>query len=342
MFKPIPLCGFVASIACLALLALFDAGCGRKPPEEVTIYCGVDEPYASKVFADFEAQTGTHVKAEYDVESSKSIGLAGRLEAEKDHPQADVWWSSEPFLSVRLQNAGVLTPYRPATAQDIPDAFKDADGFWTGTGLRARVLAVGAGSAQPPFPITSLADLADPRLKGKVTMARPTSGATVAHLATLYTVWGPDKAMAFLTKLHDNGINLVGGNAVVAEEVGKGTFCLGLTDTDDISDAQSNGGKLTMVVPDQGPQDDGTLAICTSVAMVNGTKHQEAARKLIDFLVSRQVEQKLLDVKFARWSVRPGGPESIKAIKVDYKAVAANAGRAEREGLALLEGRKPG
>ena len=331
----------ISSLALIPLLALLQSGCGRKPPEEVTIYCGVDEPYASKVFQDFEAQTGIHVKAEYDVESSKSIGLAGRLEAEKDHPQADVWWSSEPFLSVRLQNAGVLTPYRPSTAGDIPEQFKDADGYWTGTALRARVLAVGTGAAEPPFPITSLADLADPRLKGKVTMARPTSGATVAHLATLYTVWGPDRVMAFLSKLHDNGINLVGGNAVVAEEVGKGSFSLGLTDTDDISDAQSNGGKLTMVVPDQGPHGEGTLAICTSVAMVNGTKHQEAAQKLIDFLVSRQVEQKLLDMKFARWSVRVGGSDSIKAMKVDYKAAAAIASRAEREGLALLEGRKP-
>jgi ABC-type Fe3+ transport system substrate-binding protein len=145
--------------------------------------------------------------------------------------------------------------------------------------------------------------------------------------------------MAFLTKLHENGINLVGGNAVVAEEVGKGTFSLGLTDTDDISDAQSNGGQLTMVVPDQGPQGDGTLAMCTSVAMVKGTKHAEAAQKLIDFLVSRPVERKLIDMKFARWSVR-GGPGSIKTMKVDYKAAAAMAIRAEREGLALLEGRK--
>jgi iron(III) transport system substrate-binding protein len=331
----------VALLVCLPLFAVTEPGCGKKPPEEVTIYCGVDEPYASKVFQDFEAQTGIHVKPEYDVESSKSIGLASRLEAEKDHPQADVWWGSEPFLSVRLQNAGVLTPYHPSTAADIPDSFKDADGYWTGTALRARVLAVGTGSALPPFTITSLQDLADPRLKGKVTMARPTSGATVAHLATLYTVWGPDKTMAFLTKLHDNGINLVGGNAVVADEVGKGTFSLGLTDTDDISDAQSNGGQLTMVVPDQGPHDDGTLAICTSVALVKGTKHQDAAQKLIDFLVSRQVEQKLLDLKFARWSVRAGGSDSIKAMKVDYKAAAAIASRAEREGVALLEGRKP-
>ena len=331
---------------CLALLAGLSAGCDKgREKVTLTVYCGVDEPYASKVFAEFEQQSGIHVKGEYDVESSKSVGLAGRLEAEKDHPQADVWWSSEPFLSVRLADGGVLAPYKPATAGDVPDQFKDADGYWTGNALRARVLAVGSGSAAPPFPVTALADLADPRLKGKVVMARPTSGATVAHLATMYAVWGPQKAQDFLRKLHDNGISLVGGNAVVAEEVGKSSFSLGLTDTDDITDAQSNGGKLTMVVPDQGPGGEGTLAIPTSVAMVKGTKHEEAAKKLIDFLVSRQTEQKLLEMKFARWSVRGGGAggggaEPIKAVKVDYKAATAVSARAEREGTALLEGRK--
>ena len=81
---------------------------------------------------------------------------------------------------------------------------------------------------------------------------------------------------------------------------------------------------------------------------------------------SRQNEQRLIDLKFARWSVRGGtnptnptnttngttatngangadgentGGESIKAMKVDYRAAAAAYARAQQEGTALLEGR---
>jgi len=164
----------------------------------------------------------------------------------------------------------------------------------------------------------------------------------VAELATGYGGRGPGEARAVLKKPQDNDNSLVGRNAVVAEEGGKGSFTLGPTDTDDVTDAQSNGGRLTMVVPDQGPEGEGTLAIPTSVAMVKGTKHEEAAKKLIDFLVSRQTEQKLLEMKFARWSVRGGDPtsgEPLKAVEVDYKAAAAIAPVAEREGTAILEGR---
>ncbi len=331
-------------IACLGILAAFVglcllAGCSkRQPADEIVVYCGVDEPYASQIFADFEKQTGLHVAARYDVESSKSVGLAGRLEAEKGHPQADVWWGNEAFLSGRLASAGVLTPYQSPAAADIPDQFKDADGYWTGTGLRARVLAV--RNPPPSFEITGIEDLADPRLKGKVVMSRPTSGASVAHVAALYTLWGPEKARAFYQRLYANNIVLVGGNAEVANQVGAGNFVLGLTDNDDITDAAGNGAKLTTVVPDQGVAGQGTLAMPTTVALVKGGKHVQSARKLLDFLVSREGERRLIDLKFCRWSVRGAGSDGqIKAMKVDYRQAVEIAPRAQREATAILEGR---
>jgi iron(III) transport system substrate-binding protein len=325
------------------ILSLFLAGClsgcGRQPSDEVVIYCGVDQPVASTVLDDFEKQSGIHVAVRYDIESSKSIGLAGRLEAEKDYPQADVWWGSEAFLSERLAQQDVLAKYQSPAASDIPGSFKDPDGFWTGTALRARVLAVATGSAAPPFRVTGLADLADPRLKGRVAMSRPTAGATGAHLAALYAAWGPDKAAAFLRSLHDNGIVLLGGNAEVANQVGNGVYSLGLTDSDAIATTQTNGGKLDLVAPDQGG--DGALAMPTTVALVKGSKHEQLAKKLIDYLLSRQTEQKLIDMKFARWSVRApaSGDGSFKAMRVDYHAAAEMFPRAQREGTVLLEGR---
>lgn len=315
----------------LALLS----GCNQKPGREIlTVYCAVDEPYASKVFADFTKQTGIEVAPLYDIESSKSVGLSQKLIAEKDHPRADVWWGSEAFLTTRLADEGVLLPYDSPSAADIQKQFKDPQGMWTGVGLRARVLAVG----QPPpgFPIKGLADLTDPRLKDKICISLPTAGATGAHMAALYVVWGPDKTRAFLHKLHDNGVKLLGGNAEVADQVGAGSFDLGLTDSDDVTNAQHHGGKLTAIVPDQ--EGEGSLAMPTTLALVKGTEHSQAAKKLIDFLLSKQAEQKLMDMGFARWSVR-AGPHGIKAIDLDYRKAAEIFPVAEREAIAILQGR---
>ena len=317
------------------LLGLLCLGCNRHPSQEIIVYCGVDQPVASEVLDEFEKQTGLHVAARYDIESSKSVGLSGKLEAERDNPRADVWWGSEAFLSARLAEEGVLQPYTPPTASDIPAQYKDANGLWTGCGVRARVLAVGAN---PPFAITGLADLADPRLKDKVAMSRPSAGATGAHLAALYVLWGPQKAQDYFRNLHANGVALMGGNAEVANAVGAGTYIVGLTDSDSITSAVALGGKLTQVVPDQ--HGEGTLAMPTTVALVKGAPHAELAKKLIDFLASKQAEQKLINMKYASWSVRDQSAHAIKAMNVDYHAAAQMYPQAQREASAILEGRE--
>ena len=320
------------------LVSLFLASCSHHSPSTiVTIYCSVDEPYASQIFQEFQKQTGIQVAALYDIESSKSVGLAGKLEAERDHPQADVWWGSEAFLTARLADEGVLAPYASPSAADIPEAYKDKDNLWTGVGLRARVIAV----ADPPpnFPITSLHDLTRPELNGKIAIARPTAGATGAHVTALYLVWGEPKADAFFKALHDNHVALLGGNAETADQTGAGSFQVGLTDTDDITNAAANGGKLRMVVPDQGPGEDGTMTMPTTVALVAGSQNTEAARKLIDFLLSRQTETKLMELNFVKWSVRdPQNQGGVKSMTIDYNQAAKTYGTSVRRATALLEG----
>ena len=331
-----PLSGRASLIFVLFLVAIawIQSGCKRSGAlQTINVYCAVDQPYASKVFEAFEKQTGIRVAPLYDIESSKSVGLAGKLEAERDHPRADVWWGSEAFLTTRLAEEGILYRYDSPSAADIAPEFKDPQGLWTGIGLRARVLAV--GEPPPTFPVKSLEDLLDPRLKGKIAISRPTAGATGAHLAALYVVWGPDKTERFLHGLHDNGVALLGGNAEVADQVGAGSYLVGLTDSDDVTNAAANGGKLTAVVPDQ--DSEGTLAMPTTVALVKGASHDAAAQKLIDFLLSKTTEQKLIDLGFARWSVR-AGPNNIKAIKVDYREASRMFARAMRQGTAILEG----
>lgn len=319
-------------------LAALTCGCFRQAPNTVSVYCAVDEPYASKIFADFEKETGIHVAPLYDIESSKSVGLAGRLTAEKDHPQADVWWGSEAFLTARLVHEGILQPYASPSAADIPAGFKDQAGMWAGVGLRSRVIAIGV--PKPPFELKRVSDLLDPRLKNRIAISRPTAGATGAHIAALYLTLGQDKADAFFKGLHDNGITLLGGNAEVADQVGFGSYSVGITDSDDVANTQANHGHLSMVVPDQGVDDAGAVTMPTTVGLVAGAHDVELARRLIDYLEAHATEQKLIDMGFAKWSVRDketaGG---VKSMPIDYDAAARIYATSAHRATALMEGR---
>ena len=125
----------------LALLVI--GGCGREEPQRVVvIYTAVDQPVAEPILKEFERTTGIRLEVRYDAEQTKTAGLAHRLEAEKDNPRADVWWSNEVFHTIALADKGILTPYESPAAAAIPAKYKDKQHRWAATALRARVLGV--------------------------------------------------------------------------------------------------------------------------------------------------------------------------------------------------------
>ncbi|HVT88989.1 MAG TPA: substrate-binding domain-containing protein [Tepidisphaeraceae bacterium] len=309
-------------------------GCERTSSQELVLYTSVDQPYADPIVREFENRTGIRVRLVTDTEATKSVGLTERLRAEKEHPQCDVWWGNEPFNTINLAAEGLLQPYDSPSATDVFQMYKDPDHRWAGNGLRARVIVSFAAPAMPAWP-QGLLEFADIGAHFPIAMARPTAGTTGGHVAAIYVLLGPERADQFFRDLHDHNVRLLGGNSVVADMVGRGTFYFGLTDNDDVESARENGQKVDLHLPDQFSM--GTLMLPTTVGLVSGTQKTETAKKLIDYLLSQQVEQKLLDAKFVRWSVRK--ENDVKAMQVDYREVARVMPQAIRRATEILEGR---
>jgi iron(III) transport system substrate-binding protein len=330
-----------SSILCLlSSLCVFAAlsGCNRTSnsgSESLVLYTSVDQPVATPIVLEFTKRTGIAVIIRTDTEANKSAGLAARLEAEKSNPQADVWWGNEVFRTIRLADAGVLAPYDSPAAADIPQYFKDPSHRWAGNGLRARVIGLHSGPDHPD--IASIEDLARPELKGKIAIANPRAGSTSGHVAALYVLWGEAKAQAFFHGLRANGVKVLGGNGDVANEVAKGTVWAGLTDNDDVDNAAREGGPIRAVLPDQ--KTFGTLTIPCTAALVAGAKHPAAAKKLVDYLLSAETENRLIDAKFASYSVRNQSSE-LKSMQVDYREVAKVLPQASHDAHAILVGSK--
>src|SRR5438876_6327152 len=73
-----------------------------KPAAEVIVYCAQDQTYAEPIFRDFQRETGIKVRAVYDNEAVKTVGLANRLLAERNHPQCDLFWGNEEMRTRQL------------------------------------------------------------------------------------------------------------------------------------------------------------------------------------------------------------------------------------------------
>ena len=106
-----PLPGRCAVKFLICLTALLCAACARHDEPTVVLYASADEHIVREVIRDFERQTGITVLLVGDTEVKKTTGLVDRLRSEKDHPQADVLWSSEVFLTIALAEEGVLEPH---------------------------------------------------------------------------------------------------------------------------------------------------------------------------------------------------------------------------------------
>jgi iron(III) transport system substrate-binding protein len=167
-------------------------------------------------------------------------------------------------------------------------------------------------------------------------MAYPLFGTTATQVAAWYAVLGPERTEAYLQALKANAVVIVDGNGTSRDTVVQGEVPLGFTDTDDANVAIQAGKPVGMIFPDADGL--GTLLIPNTVALVAGAPHPQEARRLIDFLLSRDVESKLAFSESMQIPLRDGVGKpprvpdygSIRAMKVEYRAIADNMERAAR------------
>jgi iron(III) transport system substrate-binding protein len=311
----------LASIRAVAALALLGVGGCRSPESTqnaartVTVYVSTDRVFSEPVLREYERRSGVTVNAVYDTEETKSTGLANRLLAEKTRPQADVFWSNEPVRTLVLKSRDVLAPYRSPSAEGIPAALLDPDGYWTGFSARIRVIAYNTKTVGSKDAPRSIFDLADPEWKGQVAIADPRFGSTSFHVAALYALAGDDKMDDFFRRLKANGVRVVEGNSIVRDLVARGEVKTGLTDTDDVNVAIENGQPVGMVLPDR--EGLGVPVMPNMVSLIAGAPHPEEARKLIDYLLSADVERQLARSEAVQIPLHAGvpGPKNIPAIE---------------------------
>lgn len=312
----------------IIFILLFSAAWAES--REVIIYTSVDQVFSEPILKGYEKNTGVKVKAVFDVEAAKTTGLVNRLIAEKNNPKCDVFWNSEIGRTIVLKEKGVLAPYNSPAAKDIPALFKDPQGYWTGFAARARVLIYNTDMLRKSDIPDSIFELTKPEWKNRVALAYPLFGTTATHMAAMYVSLGRKKTQQYLKDLKNNKVKIVNGNSVTRDMVVQGKVPIGFTDTDDANVAVQAGKPVDIIYPDK--NGTGTLLIPNTVALIKNAPHIEEGKKLVDYLLSREIESRLAFSESANMPVRDGVkkpshiPEfsSIRAMDSDYYKIAEN------------------
>ena len=310
-------------------------GCPKSSGPEVIVYCALDEEFSEPILKEFEKRSGIHVRPIYDTESTKTVGLVARIiEEGRTRPRCDLFWNNEILGTLRIEEQGLLDTYRPASADLFPAEYQSKRNHWFGFAGRARVLLVNTDVVKPDEMPGSIHDLLDPKWKGKIGIAKPLFGSTATHAVCLFAALGETKAKEFFDALKANGVQILSGNKQVAEDVSSGKIAFGLTDTDDAMIELEAGFPVSIVYPDKGDGQLGTLFFPNTLALIKDGPNNENGRKLMDFLLSPEIEARLARGESAQIplhknvqpdlqsELRVETPETVPPFDVDFEQAA--------------------
>lgn len=313
---------FALMVASIFGAIYYTGGFSEKPAvqnldkREIVIYTSVDAHIAKPILDQFEQESGITVKMVTDTEATKTTGLLERLNAERERPACDIWWSSEPVGTISLARAGLLDPAATRNERDFktgwPTQLKATDSSWYGCAQRARVIAYNTNKLLKQQAPKTLRDLLSPNYNGRVGMARPQFGTTRTHIAALVALHGDTTTRTYLEALKANGLKLYDGNSAVVKAIADGEIDVGLTDTDDVEAGRRNKWPVdshfeTADKPNAkitGLPSVGTIVIPNTVARIKGGPNPNNSQQLFDYLLSAKLEEALANSESANIPIR--------------------------------------
>src|ERR1700694_6073740 len=117
------------TIACLSAV-LFSCNRSGSSTNKLLIYT----PHGQDMLRDFVARYKTqHPEVNVEFLDMGSREILERVRAERNRPQADLWWGAAHTTFQTAAEENLLSPYRPSWADKVPDFARDAQDRWYGT-----------------------------------------------------------------------------------------------------------------------------------------------------------------------------------------------------------------
>ena len=236
-----------------------------------------------QIITDFTAKTGIKVQSDQpDADSQTEITTAQQLAGTGRQP--DIF---DLGTVVALAHTDMYAPYQVATWKDIPDANKEATGLWVNNYTGFATIGYDASLGD----ITKVADLADPKYKGKVALngdplkaSAGFNGVVLASLANGGSADNIQPGIDFMKKLADMG-NLL------PVDPNPATIASGQTPI--VIDWTYNNGAQTAVLQPKGidwktvvPTDAPPVAAFYNSAINKDAAHPAAARCWMEYIFS--------------------------------------------------------
>ena len=268
---------------------------------EVNLYSYRQPFLIEPMLEEFTKQTGTKVNVVF-----AKKGMVEKIKAAGDNNPADAVLTVDIGRLDALHKAGLLESVDSATVNDaIPANLRHPDGLWFGLTTRAR-LALTSKDRVKPGELETLADLADPKFKGRICTRSGKHVYNVALIASVIAHEGEEAAEKWLTGVRDNLARKPQGNdRAQAKGIYEGVcdvaisnhYYMGKMATNEEKPEQKDWANAVNVqFLDQGGR--GNHVNISGAAVIKGAKNRDNAVALLEFLAGDKAQNMYATVNF--------------------------------------------
>ncbi len=244
--------------------------------EKLMIYTSMKESMMGKLRDAFKKK---HPEVKMDYYSAGAGKLMAKIATERQSGKlaADMLWHSEVPDFFQLKGQGLFEKYVSPEAKYVKSTVTDPDGYFIPA--RLGTLGIVYNTKKVKTPPKGWNDLTSPEFKNAFGIANPSlSGTSFMSIAMLVNTFGWE----YIQKLKNNGAKMGHGSGQVVDDTASGDY-KGSIGVDYIAeDKIRKGANLAIVFPRE------MLVIPSPVAIFKGTPNLNAARKFVDFLLSKE------------------------------------------------------
>lgn len=250
------------------------------------------------------------ITVQYSRATSSDVALKIRNEARARRVQADLFdGSNTVFL---LEEANLVADYQPKSAASYPPELRDPKGHWTALNLFYWTSAYNTNLVSAVDAPKTYEDLLDPKWKGKIAWTYDlTPGGPPGFVHNILTTYGQDKGMAYLKKFAaQEPVTIPAAQRVVLDKVISGEYPLAVMILNYHATISQKQG-----APVQWIKMEPLLQSMSLVSIVKDSPHPNAARLLVEFMLSDEGQQVMADNDYLPAS--PAVPAKVPGNKPD-------------------------
>lgn len=261
--------------------------------DTVTIYSSRNEQLIQPLLDEFTKETGIPVELVTD----DSGPLIARLQAESTNTPADVLLTVD---AGNLWQAGQQDLLQPINSEvinsNVPEKYRSVDDLWTGLSLRARTIFYDPAKVQPTD-LSTYADLADPKWKGKLCLRTSKKVYNQSLVASMIEHYGPEKTEEIVKGWVANlAAPVFSNDTKLLEAIASGQCQVGIANSYYYGRVLEENAdfpvKIFWANQGEGAEATGTHVNVSGAGIIKNSDNVEGARKLIEWLSSDTAQGK--------------------------------------------------